>query len=167
MPTVCGILVVAINEFSAIRPVAGPPYGRVADSRDALALGILCLTKMPFNSRRLLFATQTDGLERFPRMCRSSDRMIELQSNARPPQPSWGDRLQRVARTLRGDRFGPFRRRFAGSDGAGRRPAAAPRLGSAHFSWLKQAQLGRVLAQRSMGPRSVIVSKIASKHTTQ
>jgi hypothetical protein len=89
---------------------------------------VLCLTKMPFNLRRLLFATQTDGLERFPRMCRSSDRMIELQSNARPPQPSWGDRLQRVARTLRGDRFGPFRRRFAGSDGADRRPAAALRL---------------------------------------
>ena len=128
MPTVCGILVVAINEFSAIRPVAGPPYGRVADSRDALALGILWLTKMPFNSRRLLFATQTDGLERFPRMCRSSDRMIELQSNARPPQPSWGNRFQRVARTLRGNRFGPFRRRFAGSDGEDRRPAAALRL---------------------------------------
>ena len=26
---------------------------------------VLCLTKMPFNLRRLLFATQTDGLERF------------------------------------------------------------------------------------------------------
>ena len=62
------------------------------------------------------------------RMCRSSDRMIELQSNARPPQPSWGDRFQRVARTLRGNRFGPFRRRFAGSDGEDRRPAAALRL---------------------------------------
>jgi hypothetical protein len=33
-----------------------------------------------------------------------------------------------VARTLRGDGFGPFRRRFVGSDGADRRPAAAPRL---------------------------------------
>jgi hypothetical protein len=34
------------------------------------------------------------------------------------------------------------------------------RYDSAHFSWLNQARLGRVLSQREMRSRSVIVTEI-------
>jgi len=65
-------------------------------------------------------------------MCRNSGRMIEIATERTPTSAQLGRQISKLARTLRGNRFGlvrPFRRRFAGSDGAGRRPAAAPRLG--------------------------------------
>jgi len=110
---------------------------------------VLCLTKMPFNLRRLLFATQTDGLERFPRMCRSSDRMIELNRTCAHLSP--------VGETdFKGWR-GPCAVIGSGLSGAASLVAMVKtadlrqRYDSSHFPRLNQARFGRVVSQREMG----------------
>jgi len=97
------------------------------------ALGCLCL----------MTSTKTDGLERFPWMCRNSGRMIEIATERTPTSAQLGRQISKLARTLRGNRFG-----LSGGASLVAMVQAADlrqRHDSAHFSWLKQARLGRVL----------------------
>jgi len=99
------------------------------------------------------------------RMCRSSDRMIELNRTHAHLSP--------VGETdFKGWR-GPCAVIGSGLSGGASLVAMVQtadlrqRYDSSHFPGLNQARFGRVLSQREMGSRSVIVSKIGSKNTTQ
>ena len=84
--------------------------------------------------------------------------MIELQPSARPPHPRSVWQISKGARTLRGPGFG-----LSGGPSFVAMVQTADlrqRYDSSHFSWLTQARVGRVLFQREMRSRSVLVSEI-------